>query len=215
MKPDPLASAREKILFYLKTRGPQTASKIAARLGVTPMAVRQHLYQLERQNLVSFEDRPAPVGRPARHWTLTSQSAALFPSNHSDLVLGLLDAVRSTFGEEGLGRLVQERLRRQITSYRKRIPGPGTPLEKRVATLASIRRDEGYMAEWTRESKGVYQIIENHCPICSAARSCPGLCNGELDLFRTLFGRDVLVDRTEHVLDGKRRCVYRVEEARK
>lgn len=102
VKPDQQASARDKILFYLKTKGPQTAAVIARRLGVTPMAVRQHLYELENGGLVTWEDRPAPVGRPARHWILTATASGRFPDSHAELIVGLLDAVRSAFGEPGL-----------------------------------------------------------------------------------------------------------------
>ncbi|MBI3320180.1 MAG: hypothetical protein HYZ89_06310 [Candidatus Omnitrophica bacterium] len=34
-------SGREKLLFLLKTRDPQTTPRMAKRLGVTTMAVRQ------------------------------------------------------------------------------------------------------------------------------------------------------------------------------
>lgn len=55
MKPEDSARARDKVLFYLKTKGPQTAAQLAKRLGVTPMAVRQHLYTLERDALVASQ----------------------------------------------------------------------------------------------------------------------------------------------------------------
>ena len=41
------------------------ALRMAARLRLTPMAVRQHLYQLQREKLVTAEERPVPLGRPA------------------------------------------------------------------------------------------------------------------------------------------------------
>lgn len=53
-------------------------------------------------------------------------------------------------------------------------------------------------------------LIENHCPICAAATLCQGLCTTELELFRDVLGPDVQVERTEYLLDGDRRCVYRI-----
>ena len=66
------------------------------------------------------------------------------------------------------------------------------------------------MAEWRRDGDG-FVLIENHCPICAAAAACQGLCRDELALFRRILGRDVRVDRIEHMLEGARRCAYRIE----
>ena len=69
------ARAEEGVLFQLKTRGPQTAAQVGRRLGVTAMAVRQHLYRLKVEGLVEFSDERRKVGRPARVWRLTSAAA--------------------------------------------------------------------------------------------------------------------------------------------
>lgn len=61
---------------------------------------------------------------------------------------------------------------------------------------------------------GSYALIENHCPICTAARACTGLCAAELDVFRAVLGPRMSLERTEHIVSGARRCVYRAEEAR-
>lgn len=208
MKPDDSARARDKVLFYLKTKGPQSAAQIARRLGVTPMAVRQHLYVLEREMQVSFSDERKKVGRPLRIWRLTFKADAQFPDNHSELAVGILEAVRAAFGEKGMAKLVSERTRVQFSRYRERIASE-FPLEKKVAALAAIRRDEGYMAEWSQEPNGALQLVENNCPICAAANSCQGLCEGELELFRQLLGQGVEIQRTEHIMQGARRCCYR------
>ncbi|MDX5434980.1 MAG: MarR family transcriptional regulator, partial [Halomonas sp.] len=89
--------------------------------------------------------------------------------------------------------------------------GDATALEARVERLAEIRTREGYMAEWRREEDGSLLLIENHCPICRAAHTCPDLCRSELTVFRAVLGEDVSVERTGHVLGGARRCVYRIE----
>ena len=86
---------------------------------------------------------------------------------------------------------------------------PPMGLDRKVASLAAIRRREGYMAEWRRRDGG-FVLIENHCPICAAATACQGLCRDELRLFREVLGPGVRVERSEHVLDGARRCAYRI-----
>ncbi len=203
-------SGRERVLFLLKTKGPQTAARMAKRLGVTTMAVRQHLSVLQGEGLVGFTEERRKVGRPARVWQLTPKAYDRFPDSHAELAVGILQAIQSTFGDEGLERLTAERTRLQVESYGARMPGPDARLEKRVATLARIRREEGYMAEWGRERDGTLKLVENHCSISKAARLCPKLCTSELSLFRAVLGNDVSVDRVEHLLSGDQRCAYRI-----
>ena len=56
-----VSPARDKVLFHLKTRGPQTAAQVAERLGVTAMAIRQHLYALAGQGLAVVDQKEVPV----------------------------------------------------------------------------------------------------------------------------------------------------------
>ena len=66
------------------------------------------------------------------------------------------------------------------------------------------------MAEWSRTDDGAFLLVENHCPICVAARSCQALCRDELGVFRDALGPDAQVERTDHLLAGARRCAYRI-----
>jgi len=80
----------------------------------------------------------------------------------------------------------------------------------RHKALAAIRTDEGYMASAKPQGDGSVLLLENHCPICAAAVACTGLCAKELEVFQTVLGKDVAVERTEHIVAGARRCAYRV-----
>jgi len=210
MKRKPLSPAKDRILHELKTKGPRSAAELAARLGVTREAARQHLAAMEEQGLVTSEPVRGRVGRPERIWTLTDtpEVSARFPDSHAELTVGLLEAAQAAFGTEGLDRLVRERAKRQARDYRRRIPA-GASLRERVKALASLRSQEGYLADCSEDGDGLL-LVENHCPVCAAARACRGLCRAELDLFRKALGRDARVERTEYLLDGDRRCAYRI-----
>lgn len=193
----------------LKTEGAMDSAGLAARLRVTPMAVRQHLYALQRERLVSAEERPVPLGRPAKYWQLTRDADRLFPDAYAELSVALIDAVGDAFGTAGVQRLLEARLARQQTDYRARI-GPSASLEGKLQQLARVRTEEGYMAEVKAGGPGTFLFIENHCPICAAATACQGFCATELDLFRAVLGPGVSIERSEHVVSGDRRCVYTV-----
>ena len=75
-----------------------------------------------------------------------------------------------------------------------------------------MRTEEGYVAEVVDDPDGPgVLLIEHHCPICTAASACPGLCGSELGLFRAVLGPKVSVERTQHIIAGDRRCTYRVQ----
>ena len=66
------------------------------------------------------------------------------------------------------------------------------------------------MAEVQAHPDGGFTLVENHCPICAAATACQGFCRAELEVFRSVLGDDVTVERTDHILAGARRCAYRI-----
>ncbi len=200
---------RRAIVKLLKTDGPLDSAQLAERLGLTAMAVRQHLYALQSENLVTAEERPVPVGRPAKFWGLTREADRLFPEAYAELSVALIDAMQDAFGAEGLSRVLVSRCARQCAEYAKRIR-PADTLEKKLKELARVRTEEGYMAEVRSEDGGSYLLVENHCPICAAANACQGFCATELDLFRSVLGTGVEVERVEHIVSGDRRCAYRV-----
>ena len=200
---------RRAIVKLLKTEGAMDAAQLASRLHLTAMAVRQHLYELQRQKLVTAEERPVPLGRPAKYWELTPDANRLFPDAYAELSVDLIDALQNTFGQAGLQRVLAARFAKQQDDYRKRIP-QSAPLKERLRILAGIRTEEGYMAEVKPLPRGAFLLIENHCPICAAATVCKGFCTTEIDLFRSVLGPDVTVERAEHIISGDRRCAYHI-----
>ena len=203
---------RRRIVKLLKTEGAMDSASLAGHLDVTAMAVRQHLYALQEEKLVAAEERPVPLGRPAKFWRLTKEAERLFPDAYAELNAALITSVQDAFGPQGMTRLLDARMARQRADYRARID-ESAPLAKRIQQLAKIRADEGYMAEVKREGSG-FLFIENHCPICAAATACQGFCSSELELFRSALGPGVSVERAEHILSGDRRCVYRITAGR-
>jgi len=210
--PRPLEKTRTRraVLDLLKQEGSLTARAMATRLGVSAMAIRQHLYELADETLVEYETNPAGRGRPSKHWRLTPAADRFFPDGHADLTTDLIRAMRATFGEDGVDRMLAVRADEQVRDYAAAI-GDAPTIRTRLDALAEARTHEGYMAAVQEDADGSYLFVENHCPICVAARACSGLCRAELDVFRRVLGDEVSVDRTDHLLTGARRCAYRVK----
>lgn len=203
------SSTFEQVLFLLKMRGPQTAQQVAVLLELTSMGARRQLEAVQEKGLAGCEDVADKVGRPARRWSLTAQGHARFPDRHADLTLELIGQVRSLFGEAGLDRLIAAREAASEAAYRRQL-APDASLLQRVDSLARARDSEGYMAQAEAQDDGSLLLVENHCPICAAASSCQNFCRSELALFQRVLGEDCAVERSEHLLGGGRRCVYRI-----
>jgi predicted ArsR family transcriptional regulator len=209
-------TGRAAVLSLVKREGPAAADTLAAQLGVTPMAVRQHLQALEEDGLVAqVEPEQAPGrkpgrGRPARLWRTTPAGDRGFADAHAGLTVDLIRQMRATFGEAGLDRLLALRTAEQVAAYGAEVERRND-LRGRLEALAAIREREGYMAELREDDCG-FVLLEHHCPVCAAASACTGLCREELALFGAVLGPGVRVERTAHLLAGAARCAYRITE---
>lgn len=202
----------EKIVQLLKEKGALTAKILASELGLTTMGVRQHVQALEESGEVAFKDEKAARGRPTRYWSLTNKSNCHFADRHDELTVQMLDSVIAIFGDDGLDKLIEHRESVSMANYRLAL-ADRFGIEEKLVALAKIRSDEGYMAmveqEGDDENK-VFWLLENHCPICAAASKCLNFCRSELNMFQTLLSEVATVTREEHIVEGARRCAYKV-----
>ncbi len=203
-----LTDAKRRIVEMLKRSDVATTVDLAAAFNTTTTAVRQHLDALEQLGLVERLDGPvAGRGRPALHWRLTPLSRELFPDRHGELTVELINSIRATLGEAALDRVIDQRSSGQLVGYRA-IVGEGS-MSERVRALARRRTTEGYLAEAVVDGDDMV-LIEHHCPICSAASVCQGLCRSEMEVFQAVLGDGVDVRREQHLLSGDSRCAYRI-----
>ncbi len=203
-----LMKTHEKIIQLLKTQGPLTAKILASELGLTTMGIRQHVQGLEDSGDVVFKDEKAARGRPTRYWSLTDKGNSRFADRHDELTVQLLDSVITLFGDDGMEKLISHREETVMTNYTLAL-ADRFGVEEKLQTLAKLRSDEGYMAS-VEEHDGIYWLMENHCPICAAASKCLSFCRSELQMFQTLMKDIAVVSREEHIIDGARRCAYKV-----
>ncbi len=198
----------DRLLFLLKTGGPNTTAALARKLGITVEAARQQLLRLQEQAFVEATSEIRGRGRPRQLWNLTAKANGRFPDSHPALTAQLIETIRSALGERALDRVIAVRGEELVRNYTFALKdAPEFP--ERMKRLVSLRNAEGYMAECRKEKDG-YLLIENHCPICAASGICLKLCRSELELFSKVLGPDVQVDREEHIVNGSRRCVYHI-----
>jgi predicted ArsR family transcriptional regulator len=191
---------RDRVSPLLLEHGPQTATELAGRLGVSPAAVRRHLDSLvaagrleERMSRDAHRGR----GRPARRFHLTDAGRATFPHAYDDLALTALRYVAASGGPDAVRAVAEQQLAGLEARASNAVEGAvraaeGTTEEPvdRAQALAAALTAEGYAATASAISGGG-QLCQHHCPVAHVAAEFPQLCEAETAVIGRLVGTHV------------------------
>jgi DeoR family suf operon transcriptional repressor len=201
-----LPATRRALLIALRKQGEARAEELAERLDITVSAVRQHLQGLAAADLVTHrEERPGP-GRPRHVYRLGSAAEALFPRAYGELTVELLDYI----GDEDpqvVARAFERRRRARVERTRERLAG--LSFDARVAEVARVLDEDGYLAESERLDDGSHRIVEHNCAILAVAQRYGHACGAEIAFLREVLP-DADVTRISHILTGAHACAYEV-----
>jgi predicted ArsR family transcriptional regulator len=212
-------STRKAILFALRRDGPLSPDELVSRLGISRTAVLQQLRGLETGGLVARRAVRHGVGRPRHLYEVTFEAQAAFPSSYDRLSEGLLQAIEAVGGQALVHDVFRTRRESLAARAKERIAEAGltdAPLAERVAMLARIQDELGYLAcaEVSVDADGVpdgaVRLHEHNCAIHTIAVSHPDACRCEIGWFRDVLGARVV--RETHIAAGARSCTYRIEE---
>jgi predicted ArsR family transcriptional regulator len=192
---------RDRVSALLLEHGPQTAAELAARLGVSPAAVRRHLDGLVAAGRVT--ERVAPGGqrgrgRPARRFTLTDAGRSAFPHAYDDLALTALRFVAAHGGPEAVREVAEQQLsgleqRCSVAVAEAQAVSAGDV--DRAQLVAAALTTEGYAAMALSVGGGAVssgeQLCQHHCPVAHVAAEFPQLCDAETAVISRLVGTHV------------------------
>lgn len=211
-------STKHEILQELLKSGQATAQDLAARLDITPQAIRRHLKDLETEGLLIHQVLQNGLGRPNHVYGLSQQGREQFPTQYNEFAVSLLETLQETVGREQFSSILRHQWQRKAEEYRQRL-GKGS-LQDRVAILVELRQAEGYMAEYfpiPAEDPSLsglsplrFMLAEHNCAIATVAESYPSVCGHELEMFAAVLP-DCTVERTHWIIDGEHRCGYLIQ----
>jgi predicted ArsR family transcriptional regulator len=204
----PLSSAQRRILQYLKRAGISTAKQIAKSQGVTPMAVRHHLMVLEKAGLILSSLERHHTGRPSYLYSLSDKAQAAFPNEYAQLADRVLHAITGLVGQPKVARVFAQITRNTVARFAPRVLGRN--FEERVAEMARIQSEAGYMAEWRRLDDKKCELTERNCAILQVAQHHPEACDCEISVMRELVG--AMVTRMEHIASGGPYCRFLIQQ---
>jgi DeoR family suf operon transcriptional repressor len=195
------------LLVTLRKRGETRAEDLARELGITISAVRQHLQVLVAADLVVHRDERSGPGRPRRSYALGPAAEALFPKAYGELTLELLDHLADE-DPAVVGRVFERRRAARVRRVQARLEGLG--FAERVAEIARVLDEDGYLADFTPTEDGEgFLLREHNCAILAVAERHGYACATEIAFLRELLP-DADVSRVAHILSGSHACVYEV-----
>jgi len=195
---------RKKIIMMLKKSEHLTVKEMSREMGITSMAVRQHLMSLEKRGIIYYITRKYGIGRPVFLYKLTDKAQDFFPKSYGPFVSDVLGIIERLDGRKKVRRIFEERKDRILRERQAAIGTHGT-IEDKVRSLVDILDKDGYMVEMDVK-KDHLELREYNCPIFNLVGDYHEACSTELDMYRQLFGDKV--ERIECQRDGAPSCSY-------
>ncbi|HYK82426.1 MAG TPA: helix-turn-helix domain-containing protein [Gemmatimonadales bacterium] len=193
------------MLHALKRAQPLTAKQLAAQLDVSPNAIRHHLKELEAASLIVYGREQRGVGAPSFAYRLSAAGEALFPRAYEATLNELLERVAEKAGRRAAAELFEDHYRELARRALAELDGAGA--SERVALVARLMNDQGYMAEW-QEAAGAFRLAEHNCAIRAVAERFPEVCAAEERFLRDVLG--AAVERRTHITSGCNACEYAI-----
>ncbi|MEK8127252.1 metalloregulator ArsR/SmtB family transcription factor [Paenibacillus filicis] len=202
------SSTKRELLILLKTSQPLTVQDISERLGISGMAVRRHLHDLQKDRYVEIAFQRRNARKPVFVYRLSQRAEFFFPNGYDELAKELLDGIQDTFGDKLVNKLLDRRKSKLSSIHRPFMTGRS--LDRRVAMLAQLQDRQGYMVRLERRADGSYMLEEANCPVALIASLYPQVCSCEQALFAELL--EAHVERTACMAEGGAKCRYLISE---
>ncbi len=158
---DQLQPTRRRILLALKQRGGMTAAELAELLGITSMGVRRQIQRPWARPARGLRAGPGAARAAERLYRLTAQAENLFPRT----TLGWPRSSWATWRPRQRQRdhpVVRPARRPRIQQAPR---NEGKSLAGRVAGLADILNNDGYLAEWQQVDANTFLLSEHNCAV--------------------------------------------------
>jgi predicted ArsR family transcriptional regulator len=184
---------RERVARSILEQGPSTAAALAARLDLTPAAVRRHLDHLVADGTIEAREPRTQTsrgrGRPAKVFAITESGRDGFDQQYDDLALQALRFLAETGGDDAV-RAFADRRMSFIEERFADVLGADPALTPAEA-LARVFTDEGYIANVKQLPVVGEQLCQQHCPVSHVAHEFPQLCEAETAAISRVLGRHV------------------------
>jgi len=199
-------SSDRSLLDLIRRHGPLTVAEMAARLEVTPTAIRNRLTRLVGSGMVVRQAEHGGRGRPKHTYRASVEAHKRLGQNYADLAVVLWDEMMRTVEDRKLRRFLFGRITDRLAElYRTQVTGE--EWEGRLVQLGTILHDRGIETEVTRAEGGTSPVLKQHsCPYYELAEVDRAVCAMERKMFEKVLGRGLRLSQCR--LDGHRSCDF-------
>lgn len=194
-------SAAGQILQYLQRQGEATVKDLAALLGVSATAVRDHLVHLQAEGLVAARAERYGPGRPRLVYTLSDEARSRFPKQYDKLITGLLRELIALEGPDKVDQLLERVSRRLADEYSDRMAGSDVP--ERLGELRRLLELRGVPAEVAEAGDGIRLFA---CPFYDVAQDHPEVCSMERQMIEFVLGEKLALESS--IREGAHTCRF-------
>ncbi|HEY8371024.1 MAG TPA: ArsR family transcriptional regulator [Thermodesulfobacteriota bacterium] len=183
MRPPPdLPSGTKHDILKLLIRQELAADDLAARLGVSGAAVRQHLDTLRALGLVERRKVVTQPSRPTYLYRLSPDGQRAFPKRYDLLLALVIESLLDRYGERGMAEVVAAAAERLAA----RVKGRFASADERRRwdlLLGWLEEELAWQADAREEGDGWRRVVIHQCPFQDVSRDHPAVCGV---FFRTL-----------------------------
>lgn len=204
---DLFGERRKQLLRHLlRNKAGATIDELAAAVGVTRTAVRQHLAALIRDGLVTAGATRPSRGRPTLLFVLTDAGREIFPRHYAWFAQLLVEAITDEHGVAGL-RTRLGRIASAVVAQLTQRGGRPAGTRERIGRLSELMDELGYDARAAAEAGGLPTIEADNCVFHELARRQPEVCRFDLAVLSGYTGAQVELE--ECMARGQHVCRFR------
>ena len=198
-----------RIILLLKKNKYMSLEELASNLGITKMAVLNHITVLEQNGSIVRKIVKKNVGRP---------SYVFYAKENADRNLGsvsdiMLDDFMNFMKITGREKIIEEFLKDRYSKIKSEYAGEmtGKDLDARVRKLALLRQESGYYPEM-KKSQENYEMVEYNCPILAISKHFGIACSMETKMFENVL--DAEVKSTHRQVNGYGACRFLISKSK-
>ena len=198
------------IFGELKRSGGMDVGELAKGMDMSYMGVKQHCENMLKMGYLEVRRVPrnAKAGRPRKLYKLTDKCDELFPSGGDELLFGLLQAVKLSFGESAPEKLLYHYFEEKREGWLKVIKSESSLIDK-VNSFVKARTQLGHFCSCEHSPENGIVIEEYHHPLYRLFSLYPSLIQVENRMIEQTLGAKVVREEAkgEH---GVKCTLYRI-----
>lgn len=192
-----------KALLY--NRDGLTMDEMIQELSISRNAVRQHLTNLQRDNLIETSSLNQTGGRPSHVYTLTNNGLELFPRHYALFSNLLFRAIRKKLGSKGAKKFLVD-IGNDIANEFSAQVSKQPSIEGKVSATVEIMKELGYESRMEKKRGKLPEIVASNCVFHQLATEYEEVCDLDLTLLANL--TEYKIEHKECMVRGGKCCRF-------